>query len=705
MNPTYTTEDIAFSTIKKDLRRRFDDMLDRSKSPGHALLVVKYDRDEIWNAYINAFPEEERQGHNCNCCKSFIRQVGAIVLLKPDLTLTSVWDENSPSPGVRGLAAYIKDRPIAGLFFHDSVTAGTDKNLDKVRNVVWQHFHAPVPKELVNDEKKGNVLGKKSAELRETKNVLERGCKEITDEAIDTVLELIAQGSLYRGNEKEAAVKAFRDIRRAYHEIVAAKKHPLEWKRTRLCWYHAVTTSPAVCRLRNDVIGTLLVDLSEGKELEHALKSYETKVAPTNYKRPTAAVTPRMVEQAKKRLEELGLLSALERRRLDERDLTVANALYVYRPQTKTKDVFAALVSDAPVAVQTLSKVEEIGIEDFLKKVVPTAKDIRVLVERNHLGNFVTLTGPQDPEANNLMKWDNSFAWSYSGGLGDSLKARVAALGGRVDGVLRFSHSWNHDGQNQSLMDLHVFFPGHTSSAKPKADGKEVHNTYGSGRRVGWNHRNDSQSGANQDVDHTAEPGDKVPVENITFPDLKRMPEGVYTFKIHNWQARQPNRSGFEAEIEFGGQTYQYFRKEAVGHHEWITLAQVELKDGQFTMKHIATPASADVSKWGLTTNRWTRVRAITLSPNHWTRPIGNKHFMFMLEGCTSDEATRPFLPEHLTDELAKDRKVTEALGGKIEVANAQGAELSGLGFSDTQRNHLYIEVEGAFKRTLKVLF
>jgi hypothetical protein len=690
------TTEVDFSTIKKQVRERFDHLIELSNTKGNALLNVEYNRDEIWNAYINGFPEEERQGHNCNCCKAFIRQVGTIVLLKPDLSITSVWDEESPSPGVRALAAYIKDRPIAGLFYHDSVTAGTDKNLDKVRNVVWTHFHAPVPKHFVNDEKKGNELGKKSAELRETKNVLERGCKEITADAVQTVLELIAQNSLYKGKENEAAVVAFQLMRKAY------EMSPPE-ERALLCWHLAVTGSPAVCRIRNTSIGTLLTDLSEGKELEYAVKSFETKVAPTNYKRPTALVTPRMIEQAKERLNELGLISALDRRRLDDRDLTVANAIYVYRPTTKTKDVFAALVSDSPVVVQKLSKVEEISIEDFLKKVVPTAKDIRALVENNHLGNFVTLTGAQDPETNNLMKWDNSFAWSYSGGLGDSLKARVAALGGRVDGVLRFSHSWNHDGQNQSLMDLHVFFPGHSHTKK--IGGKEVHDQYGHGRRVGWNNRRDVVSGAVQDVDHTAPPGISVPVENITFPGLSKMPEGTYIFKIHNWQARDPNRSGFEAEIEFGGQTYQYFRKEAVGNKEWVTLAEVELKDGQFTMKHIAAPASADVTKWGLTTNRWTRARAITLSPNHWTRPIGNKHFMFLLEGCMSDEVTRPFLNEHLTDELAKDRKVTEALGGKIEVAPAEGAELSGLGFSDTQRNHLYVEVEGAFKRVLKVLF
>jgi hypothetical protein len=98
-------------------------------------------------------------------------------------------------------------------------------------------------------------------------------------------------------------------------------------------------------------------------------------------------------------------------------------------------------------------------------------------------------------------------------------------------------------------------------------------------------------------------------------------------------------------------------------------------------------------------------VEAITLSPNHWTKPVGLKHWFFLLTGCVSDEQTRPFFNEHLCAELAKDRKVTEVLASKIQVAPAVGAELSGLGFSESNRNHIYVEVEGQFKRTLKVLF
>lgn len=674
MNPTYTTEDVTFSTIKKELRRRFDDMLERSKSPGHALLMVKYDRDEIWNAYLTGFPEPEQQEHNCNCCKSFIRQLGGAVLLTPGLDIVGLWDKDSPSAGVRALAAYIEGRPIANLFYHDAATAGTDKNLDKKRvpPVLWEHFHVVVPKVYVND--KNNTVGKGAASVRETKDMLKRALDEITPEAITTVQELIEQGSLYRGNEHKHLVDQLAYMRHAY---VATP----EENRDLLCWKFATSESPPICRVRNSVIGTLLVDLSEGKELEYAVKSFETKVAPSNYKRPTALVTPRMIELAKERLKELDLLTALERRRLDDRDLTAAHALYVYRPVTAVKDVFAELASDQPVNVQTLKKVEEISIGDFLEKVLPTAKDVRVLVERGHLGNFVTLTGPQDPEAKNLMAWDNSFAFSYTGGLADSIKERVKAAGGNVSGWMRASLGWyNHDD-----LDLHFH------------DAK-------SGEHVYFNFKRGTNAWL--DVDMNAHYGrSRTPVENITFD--RQLGEGNYAISVHQYAARETTDVGYELEIEVNGDTHSFGsagKSPRAGAPDVISFKVAA--DGQVTFDTNAlTKASTGVGKWGIRTGQFHRVRAVTLSPNHWTKPQGNKHFMFMLEGCVSDEVTRPFLNEFITPALAADRKVTEALGGKIVVAPAQGAELSGLGFSDTKRDHIYVEVEGAFKRTLKVTF
>jgi hypothetical protein len=667
-----TTEDVAFSTIKKQTRARFDGMLERSNQAGHALLVIDYDRDAIWEAYLSGFPEDQRQEHNCNCCKSFIRQIGGAVLLTPGLDVVSVWSDDSPSPSVRALAAYVKDKPIAGLFYHDNTTGGTDKNLDAKRQVVWEHFHVQIPSALVNDEKRGNLMGKRSADVRETRNVLKRGLEEFTTEAIVAVQELIAQGSLYRGAEQKHAVDEIAQLRHAYHAVPPENRELLAWK-------FAMTKPAGICRIRNTSIGTLLVDLSTGRDVEEAVKAYERIVAPANYKRPTALVTPRMVEDAKARLTELGLISALNRRRLDDRDLTAAHALYVYRPTQKTADPFAQITQDQPVNVKELKKVEEIGIEAFLTNVLPGAHDVRVLVERQHLGNFVTLTGAVDPEANNLMKWDNSFGWSYTGGLADSIKEKVKAAGGRVDGWMRASLAW----YNYDDLDLHF-----------KSDRELIY--YGNKRgHDAW-----------LDVDMNAGGGKtREPVENITV--TKQLVPGNYAIRVNQFSRRESTDVGYELEIEVNGETHSFGSAKSPRQNGFDDIAFKVLPDGQVTFETggALTKTSSGVTKWGIKTGQFQRVRAITLSPNHWTRPIGNRHFMFLLDGCMSDEQTRPFLNEQLVDALTKDRKVLEALGSKIEVAPAQGAELSGVGFSDTQRNHLYVEVEGAFKRTLKVLF
>ena len=659
---------VEFSTIKKQVRIRFETMV----AAGTPLFVVDYNRDAIWQAYLNGFEDPvERQEHNCSCCRSFIRQIGPVVMLREDLSIVSIWDKESESPGVSALAEYVESLPIAGLFYHEHAIGGTDKTPDPKRQITWEHFCVQIPRELVNDERRGNVLGKKSANMRETKQVMKRGFDELMEDAISTVQELIGQNSLYRGNEKKFAVDKFAMLRYAYHSTAPEL-------RDNLCWKFVSQEPENVCRLRNDVIGQLLIDLSAGEELDKAVGAYERMVAPANYRRPTALVTPRMVENAKARLQELGLMSALQRRRLDDRDLTVANALYVYRPTTSTKDVFAELAGETTPTKKELEKVESVSINDFVTKVLPTAKDVRVLVDRQHLGNFVTLTGPQDPEANNLMKWDNSFGWSYTGGMADSIKEKVKAAGGNVNGWMRASLAWS----NYDDLDLHF-----------KSKTEHVYYVNKRGKQA-W-----------LDVDMNAGCGKtREPVENITFD--KKLPAGSYQIQVHQFNCREKRDEGYDLEIEVNGETHSFGSAKSPKHGVPHVIKFKVMPDGEVTFDGgKLTASSSGLMKWGVKTGQFTRVRAITLSPNHWTRPVGNKHYMFLLEGCMSDEPTRPFYNEFLIEDLAKDRKTTEALAGKIEVAPAQGAELSGVGFSDTQRNHIYVEVDGAFKRIVKVTF
>jgi len=272
-----------------------------------------------------------------------------------------------------------------------------------------------------------------------------------------------------------------------------------------------------------------------------------------------------------------------------------------------------------------------------------------------------------------------------------------------VDGVFRFSHQWNYGKRNVSLMDLHVFMPG---SGHPEVD--SCHDTYGNGqsKRVGWNHRKHMPSGGVQDVDYTSEaPAGYVPVENITFPDLDKMPEGTYSCKVHNWNLRQPTQGGFKAEIEFGGQVFQYEVDRPLKHKEWVTVAKVTLKNGVFNIEHCLPVGSAPKQVWGLTTQTFHRATVIMNSPNFWDeKAVGNKHYFFMLDGCTNDGKARGFYNEFLSAELDKHRKVLEIVGSKMKTDESQN-QLSGVGFSSTQRNSILCRVKGSFSRVVKVVF
>ena len=46
------------------------------------LFLTNVDKDALWDCYLNSFPEEERQSHNCNNCKHYIRHYGRVVAIK-----------------------------------------------------------------------------------------------------------------------------------------------------------------------------------------------------------------------------------------------------------------------------------------------------------------------------------------------------------------------------------------------------------------------------------------------------------------------------------------------------------------------------------------------------------------------------------------------------------------------------------------------
>lgn len=110
-------------------------------------------------------------------------------------------------------------------------------------------------------------------------------------------------------------------------------------------------------------------------------------------------------------------------------------------------------------------------------------------------------------------------------------------------------------------------------------------------------------------------------------------------------------------------------------------------------------------SLWNLDTNEFHKVNLVSLSPNHWgDNSVGNKHYLFMLEGCKSDVPIRSFHNENLNADLVQHKKVMEVLG-QTTMLQPSNKQLCGLGFNATVKDEVILKLSGSFKRTIKVKF
>jgi len=666
---------MEFKGFKTAIQRQFNEI------KKHDVFRVVVDKDTMWDLYLRSFPEgtnpifRERTEHDCNCCKNFIRNAGSMVAII-DGKLATIWDVEVDSfyqKVADSMGDYIRSLRIESIFLHPEANIGVNQNFENRDDGVhtWNHLFIQLPSNLV--ERKDRI-GSRIGESNGTHQVFLRALKEITLESVDTVLELIDQGSLYRGTEYKATLEKFRDIKKFFSGLNGSQQDDY-------CWWSLSKTSGPVTNIRNSAIGTLLVDLCEGKDLEYAVKAFETKVAPTNYKRPTALITQGMINKAKEKLEELGLTSALDRRFAVIEDISINNVLFADRTAKKRMDsVFDELTATKSAAKKKIDKIEEIHIEEFIKNVIPSISSMEIMFENKHNPNLVSLIAPCDLTAKNLFKWNNPFSWSYTGDVTDSIKERVKEKGGNVEGDLRCSLSWfNYDD-----LDLHMTEP---NGFNIYYGNKMSRNTFG-----------------NLDVDMNAVcRQSRSSVENIAYPKKSKMIEGIYKLVVNQFSKRETIDVGFDAEIEFDDIIHSFHYPKDV--KSYVEVAQIEYTkaNGFKILKSIpSTQAVREV--WGIPTNTFHKVSIMMLSPNYWdSKAVGNKHYFFMMEGCTNDKA-RGFYNEFLTEELNEHRKVFEVVGSKMKTDESIN-QLSGLGFSSTQRNSVLCKVKGNFTRTVKIVF
>lgn len=680
---------MEFKNVKQLLAENFEKI-----SAENSLFEVDVDKDYLWNLYLDSFPAgtnpiyRERRYYDCGACRHFIKNIGGTVYIDEDLNIHSIFEFDTHSttfqPVMDALHTYVISRPILDIYLNDMATVGTDKNRELLPSgevLTWDHFFVHLPEHMYSTSKFS--IPRQKAQVRDRKNVFKRTLDEISMEAIDIVLELITSNTLYKGKEWHHHISQLKGFKASYSDIPDDKKNYYAWRT-------ALSINDVIGKIRNHSIGVLLVDISEGMELDAAVRRYEQIVAPTNYKRPKAIYTKKMLENARNTLSDLGYLNSLNRRFATLDDITVNNILFSNRDAAKRigGDIFDQMMGEVAVDPKRFSRVEEVSVEKFITDILPTAKNLEVLLENRHTLNLVSLIAPQDKEAKTMFKWNNGFSWAYSGNITDStMRERVKSAGGNVEGDLRFSIQWNDtDRYSENDVDAYCREAG--------------------GNIIYFGHKLSHTTGGNLDVD-IRYPRRGVPaVENIAFPDRHRMKPGKYEFMV-NMYAHRGGRDGFRAEIEFDGQIFQYNWDKDLRQNNTAKVATVTVdKNGNFTIEHHMPTTTATREVWGLKTNSFVPVTVVMNSPNYWDEQtgVGHKHYFFMLKDCVNPEQPNGFYNEFLKHELEEHKRVMEALGSKLAVVNADD-QLSGLGFSETKRNDIIVKVKGATERVFKVKF
>jgi len=660
-----------FKTFGKLIHDRFQEMASGD------LYVVDVHPDELWDIYLKAFPEgsnlifRERTEHDCSCCKQFIRRAGNVV----DANHRSVWGvegADHPYDGVAAiLSGVVETSDIVDIFrvsegaFGAEITKGMspDGNVER-----WHHFYTgPIPKRF-----RSTTPEQVRGDYRTTVGVLQRGLDELTPEALATVLSLIDANNLYRGAEHRGALVAFMKLQQEYQ--AAEDKGLFVWTRG---------TSKAA-RFRNTVIGTLATDLSDGVPIEEAVGKFESKVAPQNYKRTKALITPGMVKEAMKTIGDLDLEPALERRFARIDDINVNDVLWVdnnVKPLMKggIGDALMDHVEEHRSHDDEEDRAEDIPVDQLLNGMLGDITSMEVLLKGEHLDNLMSLTAPVYPDPQQLFRWGNDFAWSYAGNIADSIKERVRKAGGKVTGVqLRASLSWF----NLDDLDIHVRGPG---------------------GHISFNNKR-GRCGGRLDIDMNVSADTREAVENIVW---SQVPDGVYQVSVRNYTHRETVDVGFVIEIENQGRISHFNFPHEVMNRQEIPVVSLQVKDGVVYDTEALDPRitsnAVGQEKWGLKTENFVKVNTVTLSPNFWgDNAVGNQHTFFVLDGALNDEPTRGIYNEFLHPRLEQHRKVFEVIGDKTKCQPTEG-QLSGLGFSSTKRDSVVIRVNN--QRLYRVRF
>lgn len=707
--------------LNKKIQAKFAEMCKSGK-----LFRVELSGQQVWDTYINGFTKEEdpvfrdpnSSSHNCNNCKNFIRRYGNVVSIDENYNITTMFEvdcEEEFKSTTKALTEAIKNSKVTEVFFetfdelkslpYESCTKKNDvfqlglavnhkqytKEEAEKFGVVkpeeirsFNHLHLFLDKAFVDTS--GSSVEALMGNYRDAKNVFQRAMETISLDTLQLVKDLINQGSLLDGQTHLYKIEQIIPLKTEYDKLSSAHKD--NW-----CWVNSYKLPFA--KFRNELIGVLCSELSEGEEINKACQSWNKRVDPVNYMKTTAPITKKQIEEAKKFVEENGYVESFDRRFANIDDIKASEILHLNSGDGKIKSVS---IFDGVKSTSTQHKrsefdgVEEVSIDKFMSDILPGCTSVEAYLQNSHNGNLVSLTTANHPDSKPIFKWTNNYSWTFNGNLAgkSEIKNAVKSRGGNVDGVMRISLSFpdttdDYDlhlkEPNGSIISYSTLRQRHASSGMLDLDAQGVDGNQPSDRRV----------------------------ENIIYTDKSIMPKGMYQIRVNNYSGRGLHTL-FLLEIEIEGEiTVLKLRNKNL--NDAVDVAIIEFNGNYFDVKvndknmDIIDSKSISKEMYGLETNQFHKVNLVCLSPNHWgENKTGNKYYLFMLDGCKSPVSIRSFHNENLIPDLLAHKKVMEVLGATNNIESTE-KQLSGLGFNATVKDELIVKLQGTHKRMLKIKF
>lgn len=389
-NKTGNLSDQDYHNYVSRINQKFTERFGDGKTP-----VFKTNADGLFDVFLDALPQEDRQYHTCSCCRNFVNRFGDLVTIsETGLHEPAMWViEDTPDyykNAVYAMMQKIRKARVTSVFLSSETEWGSPVT------GIWRHL-AIVQPAAMKYRRSVLTAGQKMAEKREDFKTVMYALNEFTQPMVEQAVKLLKTDSLYRSEKVLGAAEWLYEL-----HVARAKAHVP----ANIVWLAVAKAPSGFCHPRSSMIGSLLEDIAAGLEYSDIAARFKAKMHPLLYQRPQAAPSVGTIAQAEKIVEQMGVARSFERRFAQLEDLETIWKPAPAKEQVKTGGMFGHLKPKDSKQIDDM-KIPPITMtwDKFLRTVLPTAEQIKFYVTSNRQ-NFTAYTTAVHADAPPILQWD-----------------------------------------------------------------------------------------------------------------------------------------------------------------------------------------------------------------------------------------------------------------------------------------------------------